>query len=123
MHLRGHSIEVRINAENPDKDFMPSPGRITVYHAPGGPGVRVDSHAYQEYVIPPHYDSMIGKLIVTGRDREEAIRRMQRALEEYVIEGVHTTIPFLRRVMAHPKFQSGRFNTGFVEQMMHGDRG
>jgi acetyl-CoA carboxylase biotin carboxylase subunit len=123
MHLRGHSIEVRINAENPDKDFMPSPGRIKTYHAPGGPGVRVDSHAYQEYVIPPYYDSMIGKLIVTGRDREEAIQRMQRALEEYVIEGVFTTIPFLRKVMAHPKFQSGKFNTGFVEQMMHGDRG
>jgi acetyl-CoA carboxylase biotin carboxylase subunit len=123
MHLRGHCIEVRINAENPDKDFMPSPGRITMYHAPGGPGVRVDSHAYQEYVIPPYYDSMIGKLIVSGRDREEAIQRMQRALEEYVVEGVFTTIPFLRKVMAHPKFQSGRFNTSFVEQMMHGDRG
>jgi acetyl-CoA carboxylase biotin carboxylase subunit len=123
LHLRGHSIEVRINAENPDKDFMPSPGRISTYHAPGGPGVRVDSHAYQEYVIPPYYDSMIGKLIVTGRDRDEAIRRMQRALEEYVIEGVHTTIPFLRKVMAHPRFQSGQFSTAFVEQMNHGDRG
>jgi len=122
LHLRGHSIEVRINAENPDKDFMPSPGRITVYHAPGGPGVRVDSHAYQEYVIPPYYDSMIGKLIVTGRNREEAIERMQRALAEYHIEGVFTTIPFLRRVMAHPRFQSGVFNTGFVEQMMQEER-
>jgi acetyl-CoA carboxylase biotin carboxylase subunit len=123
LSLRGHSIEVRINAENPDKDFMPSPGRITVYHAPGGPGVRVDSHAYQEYMIPPYYDSMIGKLIVTGKDREDAIQRMQRALDEYVVEGVFTTIPFLRKVMAHKKFQSGKFNTSFVEQMMHGDRG
>jgi acetyl-CoA carboxylase biotin carboxylase subunit len=120
LMLRGHSIEVRINAENPDKDFMPSPGKITVYHAPGGPGVRVDSHAYQEYVIPPYYDSMIGKLIVHGRDRKEAIERMRRALDEYVIEGVHTTIPFLRKVMAHPRFHSGQITTAFVEQMMHG---
>ena len=120
LRLRGHSIEVRINAENPDKDFMPSPGKITVYHAPGGPGVRVDSHAYQEYVIPTHYDSMIGKLIVHGRDRAEAIERMRRALDEYVIEGVHTTIPFLRKVMAHPRFQSGKITTAFVEQMTHG---
>jgi acetyl-CoA carboxylase biotin carboxylase subunit len=123
LALRGHSIEVRINAEDPENDFRPSPGRITVYHAPGGPGVRVDSHAYQEYVIPVHYDSMIGKLIVQGRDRAEAIQRMRRALEEYHIEGVHTTIPFLRRVMDHPRFQSGNFNTSFVEQMMHGERG
>jgi acetyl-CoA carboxylase biotin carboxylase subunit len=123
LQLRGHCIEVRINAENPDKDFMPSPGRITVYHAPGGPGVRVDSHAYQEYVIPPYYDSMIGKLIVQAPTRAEAVERMRRALEEYVIEGVHTTIPFLRKVMAHPKFQSGYITTAFVEQMMNGDRG
>jgi acetyl-CoA carboxylase biotin carboxylase subunit len=120
LRLRGHSIEVRINAENPAKDFMPCPGKISVYHAPGGPGVRVDSHAYQEYVIPPYYDSMIGKLIVHGRDRVEAIERMRRALDEYVIEGVHTTIPFLRQVMAHPRFQSGQITTAFVEQMLHG---
>jgi acetyl-CoA carboxylase biotin carboxylase subunit len=120
LKLRGHAIEVRINAENPDKDFMPSPGKITTYHAPGGPGVRVDSHAYQEYVIPTHYDSMIGKLIVHGRDRAEAIERMRRALDEYVIEGVFTTIPFLRQVMAHPRFQAGQITTAFVEQMMHG---
>jgi acetyl-CoA carboxylase, biotin carboxylase subunit len=120
LRLRGHAIEVRINAENPAKDFMPSPGKISVYHAPGGPGVRVDSHAYQEYVIPPYYDSMIGKLIVHGRDRAEAIERMRRALDEYVIEGVFTTIPFLRQVMAHPRFQAGQVTTAFVEQMMHG---
>ncbi|MGH7443169.1 MAG: acetyl-CoA carboxylase biotin carboxylase subunit, partial [bacterium] len=120
LKLRGHSIEVRINAENPDKDFMPSPGKISVYHAPGGPGVRVESHAYQEYVIPPYYDSMIGKLIVHGRDRAEAVARMRRALNEYVIEGVHTTIPFLRKVMDHPRFQAGQITTAFVEQMLHG---
>jgi len=120
IRLRGHAIEVRINAENPAKDFMPSPGKISVYHAPGGPGVRVDSHAYQEYVIPPYYDSMIGKLIVHGRDRAEAIERMRRALDEYVIEGVYTTIPFLRKVMAHPRFQAGQATTAFVEQMLHG---
>ncbi|HTB21306.1 MAG TPA: acetyl-CoA carboxylase biotin carboxylase subunit [bacterium] len=120
IRLRGHAIEVRINAENPAKDFMPSPGKISVYHAPGGPGVRVDSHAYQEYVIPPYYDSMIGKLIVHGRDRAEAIERMRRALDEYVIEGVYTTIPFLRKVMAHPRFQAGQVTTAFVEQMLHG---
>ncbi|MES2202669.1 MAG: acetyl-CoA carboxylase biotin carboxylase subunit [candidate division FCPU426 bacterium] len=122
LNLRGHAIECRINAENPDKDFRPSPGKIITYHAPGGPGVRVDSHAYAEYLIPPHYDSMIGKLICHGRDRAEAIERMKRALDEYVIEGVHTTIPFLRRVLSHPKFKAGQATTGFVEHfMMHGD--
>jgi acetyl-CoA carboxylase biotin carboxylase subunit len=122
LALRGHAIEVRINAENPDQNFMPSPGRIHAYHQPGGPGVRVDSHAYAEYVIPPFYDSMIGKLIVHGRDRHEAIERMRRALDEYVIEGIHTTIPFLKKVITHPKFRAGQCNTGFVEHFMtHGD--
>jgi acetyl-CoA carboxylase biotin carboxylase subunit len=122
LQLRGHAIEVRINAENPDQNFMPSPGKIVTYHVPGGPGVRVDSHAYAEYVIPPFYDSMIGKLICHGRDRHEAIERMKRALDEYVIEGVHTTIPFLRRVITHPKFRAGECTTGFVEHFMqHGD--
>ena len=122
LQLRGHAIEVRINAENPDMNFMPSPGKIITYHVPGGPGVRVDSHAYAEYVIPPFYDSMIGKLICHGRDRHEAIERMKRALDEYVIEGVHTTIPFLRRVITHPKFRAGECTTGFVEHFMqHGD--
>jgi acetyl-CoA carboxylase biotin carboxylase subunit len=122
LQLRGHAIEVRINAENPDQNFMPSPGKIITYHTPGGPGVRVDSHAYAEYVIPPFYDSMIGKLICHGRDRHEAIERMKRALDEYVIEGVHTTIPFLRRVITHPKFRAGECTTGFVEHFMqHGD--
>jgi acetyl-CoA carboxylase biotin carboxylase subunit len=122
LQLRGHAIEVRINAENPDMNFMPSPGKIITYHVPGGPGVRVDSHAYAEYVIPPFYDSMIGKLICHGRDRHEAIERMKRALDEYIIEGVHTTIPFLRRVITHPKFRAGECTTGFVEHFMqHGD--
>jgi acetyl-CoA carboxylase biotin carboxylase subunit len=118
IKLRGHAIECRINAEDPDKNFMPSPGRITVYHTPGGPGVRVDSHAYAEYTIPPYYDSMIGKLICHGRDRKEAILRMQRALEEYVIEGIKTTIPFQKRIMAHQTFQAGEVTTQFVEKSM-----
>jgi acetyl-CoA carboxylase biotin carboxylase subunit len=122
LQLRGHAIEVRINAEDPSRAFMPSPGKIAAYHTPGGPGVRVDSHAYAEYVIPPFYDSMIGKLICHGKDRAEAIERMKRALDEYVIEGVHTTIPFLRRVITHPKFRAGECTTGFVEHFMqHGD--
>ena len=122
LQPRGHSIECRINAEDPERNFMPSPGKILTYHAPGGPGVRVDSHAYAEYVIPPFYDSMIGKLIVHGRDRAEAVERMKRALDEYVIEGVHTTIAFQRRVLAHPKFERGECTTGFVEHyMQHGN--
>lgn len=111
----GHSIECRINAENPHRNFMPSPGRITTYHAPGGPGVRVDSHCYQEYVIPTNYDSMIAKLVVWGSDRHEAIRRMERALGEFVIEGVSTTIPFHLEVMRSAEFHRGNFGTGFVE--------
>jgi acetyl-CoA carboxylase biotin carboxylase subunit len=116
LRLRGHAIECRINAEDPDKNFMPSPGKITHYHAPGGIGVRVDSHCYQEYTIPPFYDSMIAKLIVHGRDRDEAIARMLRALDEYVIEGVKTTIPFHKRVLANQQFQRGKVTTSFVEK-------
>ncbi|MDT8323925.1 MAG: acetyl-CoA carboxylase biotin carboxylase subunit [Bacteroidota bacterium] len=111
----GHAIECRINAEDPDHDFRPSPGRITTWHQPSGLGVRVDSHAYQGYMIPPHYDSMIGKLIVFGLTRDEAIDRMQQALEEFVIEGVATTIPFHKKVMRHPKFREGDFDTHFLE--------
>jgi acetyl-CoA carboxylase biotin carboxylase subunit len=113
----GHAIEVRINAEDPEKGFMPCPGRtIEVYHPPGGPGVRVDSHAYREYYISPHYDSMIAKLIVRGHDRPEAIERMVRALDEYIIEGVKTTIPFHQRVMQNPTFRRGDFGTNFIEE-------
>ncbi len=113
--LRGHAIECRINAENPEKDFMPNPGKITGYVTPGGFGVRVDSHAYQDYAIPPYYDSMIGKLICWGRTRNEARRRMYRALKEYVITGVETTIPFHQEIIEDPIFMSGKFNTGFIE--------
>ena len=113
--LRGHAIECRINAENPEKDFMPNPGTITGYVTPGGFGVRVDSHAYQDYKIPPYYDSMIGKLICWGRTRNEARRRMYRALKEYVITGVETTIPFHQEIIEDPVFMSGNFNTGFIE--------
>src|SRR5882757_7225675 len=110
-----HSIECRINAEDPYNDFRPSPGRITVLHQPGGHGVRVDSHAYAGYVIPPYYDSMIGKLITVARTRQEAINTMSRALSEYVIEGVKTTIPFHQQLMKNDDFRSGNFTTKFLE--------
>ena len=110
-----HSIECRINAEDPYNDFRPSPGRITSLNQPGGHGVRVDSHAYAGYVIPPYYDSMIGKLITIARTRNEAIDTMYRALSEYVIEGVKTTIPFHLQLMTDERFRSGDFNTNFLE--------
>ncbi|MCC0562592.1 acetyl-CoA carboxylase biotin carboxylase subunit [Brevibacillus borstelensis] len=115
IKLNGWAIECRINAENPVKNFMPSPGKITTYLAPGGFGVRVDSAAYTGYVIPPYYDSMIAKLIVWGKDRTEAIERMKRALGEFVVEGVHTTIPFHLKVLDHEVFASGQFDTKFLE--------
>ena len=111
----GWAIECRINAENPEKNFMPSPGRIKMYLAPGGLGVRVDSAAYPGYVIPPYYDSMIAKVITYGKTRDEAISRMKRALSEFVIEGVHTTIPFHLKLLNHEKFIEGEFNTKFLE--------
>lgn len=110
-----HSIECRINAEDPYNDFRPSPGRITTLHQPGGHGVRVDSHAYAGYVIPPYYDSMIGKLITIARTRNEAIDTMYRALSEYVIEGVKTTIPFHLQLMKDERFRNGDFNTKFLD--------
>lgn len=114
--LRGHSIECRINAENPFKNFMPTPGKITSYHAPGGLGVRVDTHAYAGYNVPPYYDSMIAKLITWGKNREEAIVRMRRSLSEFTIEGISTTIPFHERMMRNEDFISGNFDTGFLER-------
>ena len=111
-----HSIQCRINAEDPDRNWAPSPGRITDYHAPGGHGVRVDTHAYAGYMIPPHYDSMISKLIVVAQTREEAITKMQRALDEYIIEGVKTTIPFHQRLMKNQRFRDGDFTTKFLEE-------
>ncbi|WNF35841.1 acetyl-CoA carboxylase biotin carboxylase subunit [Bacillaceae bacterium IKA-2] len=113
--ISGWSIECRINAENPAKNFMPSPGKIVMYHPPGGFGVRVDSAAYQGYSIPPFYDSMIAKLIVHGKTREEAIARMKRALKEFVITGIETTIPFHLALLENEKFISGDFNTKFLE--------
>lgn len=111
----GWSIECRINAENPEKNFMPSAGKIEMYLPPGGLGVRVDSAAYPGYVIPPYYDSMIAKVITYGDTREEAISRMKRALSEFIIEGVHTTIPFHLKLLSHDKFVDGHFNTKFLE--------
>lgn len=113
--FNGWAIECRINAENPFKNFMPSPGKIDLYLAPGGFGVRVDGAAYQGYSIPPFYDSMVAKLITFGKTREEAISRMKRALGEFAVEGVHTTIPFHSRMMEHPVFVEGDFNTNFLE--------
>ena len=114
--LRGHAIECRINAEDPGRDFMPFAGKIEGYIAPGGFGVRVDSHAYTGYAIPPYYDSMVGKLICWGKDREEARLRMLRALSEYVITGIKTTIPFHREILNDEVFISGNFNTSFLEK-------
>ena len=116
--LRGHSIECRINAEDPEKDFRPSPGIIRNFHMPGGKGIRVDSHAYSGYHIPPHYDSMIGKLIVHAKDRGHAINRMQRALEETIIEGVKTTIPYHQKIMEDKNFSSGNFDTSFLDSFI-----
>jgi len=112
----GHAIECRINAEDPDRDFQPSPGLIDLFVPPGGPGVRVDSHGYSGYRIPPNYDSMIGKLLAHRSDREQAIRTMIRALDEFVVEGPKTTIPLLRKVMTHPDFRTSSHDTGFVER-------
>lgn len=110
-----HSIQCRINAEDPFNDFRPNPGKIASYHSPGGHGVRIDTHAYAGYTIPPNYDSMIGKLIVSAQTREEALAKMERALSEYVIEGIHTTIPFHLQLMQDAKFRSGDFTTKFLE--------
>ncbi len=113
-----HAIECRINAENPFADFAPSPGRVKMYYAPGGRGVRIDSHVYAGYTIPPTYDSMIAKLIATGKDRREAIARMSRALGEYMITGVKTTIPFEQAVMRDPDFRRGKYATNFIENLL-----
>ncbi|TKJ41784.1 acetyl-CoA carboxylase biotin carboxylase subunit [candidate division LCP-89 bacterium B3_LCP] len=116
IELRGHAIECRINAEDPARNFLPCPGDINELHFPGGPGVRVDSHVYAGYTIPPHYDSLIAKLITYGKDREEAIIRMKRALSEMVVEGVETTIPFHLKVLDHPDFIAGNVDTSFLTQ-------
>ena len=114
----GHAIECRINAENPYADFAPSPGRVEMYYAPGGKGVRLDSHVYAGYTVPPHYDSMVAKLITVGKDRREAIARMSRALSEYMITGIKTTIPFELAIMRDPNFRRGVYATNFIENML-----
>ncbi|HLQ69574.1 MAG TPA: acetyl-CoA carboxylase biotin carboxylase subunit [Gemmatimonadales bacterium] len=114
--LRGHAIECRVNAEDPSRNFQPSPGLITAYHPPGGPGVRVDTHIYAGYTVPPYYDSLLAKVIVHGNTRTEALARMRQALDSFIIEGVTTTIPFLGRVMRHPDFVAGKVDTKFLER-------
>jgi len=116
VRVQGHVIECRINAEDPDRDFQPSPGRIELFVPPGGPGVRVDTHCYSGYTIPPHYDSMIAKLLVHRPDRKRAIMTMLRALDEFVIVGPKTTIPIHRRILKHSDFRAGEHDTGFVER-------
>lgn len=115
---RGHAIECRINAEHPEK-FTPSAGKITTFNPPGGTGVRLDTAAYAEGVIPPYYDSLIAKLVVRGRDRNEAISRMSRALEMFIVEGIFTTIPLHRRILADPDFRAGKIDTGFIERFLN----
>ncbi|MBK1883499.1 acetyl-CoA carboxylase biotin carboxylase subunit [Luteolibacter pohnpeiensis] len=115
---RGHAIECRINAEDPYNNFAPSPGTITLWYAPGGKGVRVDTHVYSGYSVPPYYDSMIAKLIVTGATREIAIARMSRALSEFMINGIKTTIPFQQEIIAHPDFASGNYDIGWVARYL-----
>ena len=114
--LRGHALECRVNAEDPARNFQPSPGTITAYHPPGGPGVRVDTHIYDGYTVPPYYDSLLAKVIVHGNTRDEALARMRQALDSFIIEGVTTTIPFLGRVMRHADFVAGKVDTKFLER-------
>ncbi len=117
ISLRGHAIECRINAEDPDNNFCPSPGTITEYNVPGGPGIRVDTHVYKGYKIPPYYDSMVAKIVAKGKDRAEAIARMKRALDEFVIEGIKTTIPLHKKILDHKDFVSSNYSTSFIEKM------
>src|SRR5580765_284957 len=114
---RGHAIECRINAEHPEK-FTPSAGKITTFNPPGGTGVRIDTAAYAEGVIPPYYDSLIAKLIVRGKDRSEAISRMSRALEMFIVEGIFTTIPLHQKILADPEFRAGNIDTTFIERFL-----
>jgi acetyl-CoA carboxylase biotin carboxylase subunit len=118
---RSHAIQCRINAEDPANDFLPSPGRIAFYYAPGGRGVRIDSHAYTGYVVPPYYDSLIAKIITIGATRLSAIDRMRRALEEYYVTGIKTTVPFHAAIMRNAEFRDGKYDTGFVERVMNSE--
>jgi acetyl-CoA carboxylase biotin carboxylase subunit len=119
MVIRGHAIEYRVNAEDPYNNFTPSPGLVEAVHFPGGPGIRIDSHVYSGYTISPYYDSMIGKIIATGKDREEALGRLRRALEEFTINGPHTSVPLGEALLADTRFIKGRYNTAFLEKFMH----
>jgi acetyl-CoA carboxylase biotin carboxylase subunit len=119
VEFSGHAIECRINAENPEKGFAPAPGKITAFHPPGGHGVRVDTHSFAQYIVPPFYDSLLAKLIVHGKTRADAVAKMLRALEEFVVEGIPTTIDFHRKVLADSVFQSGEFDTGYVEDYLN----
>ena len=118
INLHGHAIECRINAEDPEREFAPSPGKISLFIPAGGPQVRMDTHVYSGYTVPPYYDSLLGKLIAWGRDRAEALAVCRRALEEMVVEGVKTTIPFQKRIIMHKNFAVGKYDTGFVERLM-----
>ncbi len=122
VRLRGHALECRINAEKPDQNFQPSPGRVSYFHGPGGHGVRVDSHLYSGYVVPSNYDSMVAKIITWGRDRGEAVARMQRALEETIVEGIDTTIPLHLRILRDKAFRSGELHTGYLDELLGGQR-
>lgn len=118
IQFKGHAIECRVNAEDPSRGFAPSPGLVELFVPPGGMGVRIDSHVYSGYKIPPYYDSMVGKLIIYGKDREEALARCKRALDEFIIEGIKTTVPFAHHIVSNPDFAAGKYNTGFIEKLM-----
>ena len=118
VELRGHALECRINAEDPARNFAPSPGVISIFHPPGGPGVRLDTHVYAGYRVPAQYDSLVGKLIVHAHTRDEALARMRLALDSFIIEGIHTTIPFLRELLDNPAFIAGDIDTKFVDRLM-----
>jgi acetyl-CoA carboxylase biotin carboxylase subunit len=122
VQIRGHAIECRINAEHPEK-FTPSAGKITVFNVPGGNGVRVDTAQYAEGVVPPYYDSLIAKLITHGKDREEAIQRMRRALGMFVVEGIHTSIPLHQKIFEDEEFRAGQFDTKFMERFFERQKG
>jgi acetyl-CoA carboxylase biotin carboxylase subunit len=122
VRLRGHALECRVNAERPDRNFQPSPGKVSYFHGPGGPGVRVDSHLFSGYVVPPHYDSMVAKIITWGRDRMEAVVRMRRALEETVVEGIDTTIPLHLRILKDEAFLKGEIHTGYLDQLLNAEQ-
>ena len=117
VHLSGHAIECRINAENPEKGFRPSPGTITDMYLPGGKGIRIDSSIYSGYTIPPYYDSMVAKLVVWAKNRKEAIRKMQSALGEIIIEGIDTNVDYQYEILHHPDYLKGNIDIGFIENM------